>query len=324
MTILITGAEGFIGRYLCKLAAYKGLPVRMGVRIPEKYRDKKAIKAVLDPNFDWSSGALKDISVVVHLAAKVHSANGQKKRSQEEYERINNQGTINLARQAACAGVKRFVFLSSIGVNGPYSTRPLTEKDAPRPAGHYEASKLESEKSLGKLATKTDMEVVIIRPPLVYGPEAPGNFGRLVWLVQKELPLPFALVRNKRSFAAIDNLADLIFTCIYHPAAPGQIFLVSDGEDLSTPELIRRLARAMGRRARLFPLPPALLKVGGQITGKTQEIERLTGSLQVDISHTCETLGWRPPVRVDEGLEKAVGNLNKDYTNICKNRYTLD
>lgn len=311
MTVLVTGANGFIGSRVRILAAKRGIAVRNAVRNTSAGKDMNSVKGELEPDFDWS-GALEGISTVVHLAARVHLEKDAAEDPLGEYRRINTQGTINLAGQAAGGGVKRFVFISSIGVNGRLSTRPFTEKDPPNPANPYAQSKFEAEAELLRIAANTGMEIVIIRPPLVYGPKAPGNFGRLVRLVQTGLPLPFALIKNKRSLVAIDNLADLIITCIDHPAAAGQTFLLSDGVDLSTPELIQKLAMAMGSRARLFPVPPALLWLGGQITRKTGEIERLTSSLQVDISHTCETLCWRPPVEIDEGLRKCVALRTSD------------
>ncbi|MFW6335221.1 MAG: NAD-dependent epimerase/dehydratase family protein [Desulfosalsimonas sp.] len=306
MTVLITGASGFVGKRVCRAAEQKGIKVRRAVRRPGADIDPDTAAADLDPGFDWS-GALEGINAVIHLAGRVHVKNEIEPDPRQEYRRINTRGTINLARQAAEAGVERFVFISSMGVHGTCSTRPLTEKDPPEPANPYAESKLEAENGLRRIEAETGMEAVIIRPPLVWGPDAPGNFGRLVRLVQKGLPLPFALVENKRSMVAAYNLADLIWTCVDHPAAAGQTFLVSDGIDLSTPELIRKIGTALGRPARLFPVPVILLKAFGIISGYSREVERLTTTMRADITHTCRALGWRPTADSDAGITEAAG-----------------
>lgn len=298
---LVTGATGFVGARLCEAAAEKGLNVQRALRRDDGLGG--VMVGDLGPDTDWSA-ALNGVDAIVHLAARVHVMKDMVQDPLAEFQRVNVEGTKNLARQAAEAGVKRLVFLSSVKVNGVTTPpgRPFTVQDAPAPQDPYAVSKLEAEQALRRVEKETGLEVVIIRPPLVYGPGVKANFARLVAMVGRGVPLPLALVDNRRSMVALDNLVDLIITCIEHPAAAGQTFLVSDGEDLSTPDLIRKLAYAMERPARLLPVPPALLRLGGKMTGKTAEVDRLIGSLQVDISHTCDTLGWRPPVSVDDAL----------------------
>ena len=229
-----------------------------------------------------------------------------------EFRRVNVNGTRQLARQAADAGVRRFIFVSSVKVNGEHSLagRPLTAADAPAPLDPYGISKLEAEQALQALSTETGMEMVIVRPPLVYGPGVKANFGSLLRWLSKGWPLPLGAVHdNRRSLVAVDNLADLLLTCVDHPAAASQTFLASDGEDLSTTELLRRMGQALGKPARLLPVPPALLRWGATALGKADIAQRLLGSLQVDITHTRQTLGWTPPITVDEGLRRAVAGM---------------
>lgn len=300
--LLVTGATGFVGSRLCKFAEK-----RFSVRSALRSAGKKTDVAVGDitPQTDWAP-ALEGTGVVVHLAARVHVMDDSAKNPLAEFCRVNVEGTVNLARQAAAAGVGRFVFVSSIKVNGEATlpARPFTPQDPACPQDPYAVSKQRAEVELHRLAAETGLEVVVIRPPLVYGPGVKGNFLRLMKAVHKGLPLPFGLVHNKRSLVALDNLVDLILTCIEHPDAAGQTFMVSDGKDLSTPDLIRKLAYAMGRPARLLPVPQGLLRLGGFMMGKEKEVDRLIGSLQVDISHTCDTLAWRPPVTGDDALWK--------------------
>jgi nucleoside-diphosphate-sugar epimerase len=225
------------------------------------------------------------------------------------FRTVNVDGTLNLARQAAASGVKRFVFISSVKVNGE-STEPghaFSEADAPNPQDAYGQSKHEAEQGLRQIAYDTGIEVVIIRPPLVYGPRVKANFAALMRAVQRGWPLPLGAVHNQRSLVALDNMVDLIVTCITHPQAANQTFLVSDGEDLSTPDLIRRMARAMSRPARLLPVPKSVLMAAATILGKRDMAQRLCGDLQVDISKARTLLGWNPPISVDEGLRRAVG-----------------
>lgn len=267
--------------------------------------------ANLEPSSDWST-ALTGCDVIVHAAARVHVMQERAQDPLAEFRRVNVVGTLNLARQAADAGVRRFVFLSSIKVNGEMTAidRPFTASQPAAPLDPYGVSKAEAEEGLHRLGAETGMEIVIVRPPLVYGPGVRANFGRLVSAIGRGLPLPLARVdQNRRSLVALDNLVDLILTCTTHPAAANQTFLVSDGEDLSTADLLRRLGVAMGRPARLLPVPLALLRLGATLAGKGDMAQRLLGNLQVDITHTCQTLGWRPPISVDEGLRRTVAGL---------------
>lgn len=252
---------------------------------------------------DW----LGDRQVVLHCAARVHVMADKSKNPIEEYRRTNVLGTLNLAQQAAGAGVRRFVFISSIKVNGEATAlgRPFFADDIAAPLDPYGISKMEAEQGLRDIATTTGMEVVIIRPPLVYGPGVKANFQSLMRWLARGVPLPLGSINNWRSLVALDNLVDLVTTCISHPAAANQTFLVSDDEDLSTTQLLQRMGQAIGRPARLIPVPPSLLKVGARLVGKPELAQRLCGSLQVDISKTRQLLGWNPPISVDEGLHRA-------------------
>jgi nucleoside-diphosphate-sugar epimerase len=248
----------------------------------------------------------------MHIAARVHVMNERAGDPLAEFRRVNVDGTLNLARQAASAGANRFVFVSSIKVNGESTTetQPFTAADTPAPQDPYGISKMEAEQGLRQIAAETGMEVVIVRPPLVYGPGVKANFASMMRAVQRGLPLPLGSVtHNRRSFVALDNLVDLLITCIDHPAAANQTFLVSDGEDLSTTDLLRRLGQALNKPARLFPVPPSLLQLGANLLGKGDMAQRLLGNLQVDISHTRNTLNWTPPISVDEGLRRAAAGL---------------
>jgi len=229
-----------------------------------------------------------------------------------EYRKVNVEGTLNLARQAVAAGVRRFVFLSSIKVNGEATAmgKPFQASDEPAPEDAYGVSKLEAEQGLMNLVAETDMEVVIIRPTLVYGPGVKGNFASMVKLVDKGVPLPLGAIHNKRSLVGIHNLIDLIIRCIDHPAAANQVLLASDGEDLSTTQLLRRVGRALGKAPRLIPVPPGLLQVGATLLGKKAMAQRLLGSLQVDISETRKLLDWKPPYTVEEGLKRCFERSN--------------
>lgn len=307
MKILITGVAGFIGQALAdKLAINPEYCIAGTTRRPESDIPKcVSIFTVGDlcSNTDWSI-VLQDVDVVIHLAARAHIVKEEVADPSTEYRRVNVEGTLNMARQAVDAGVKRFVFISSIGVNGNINTRPFRADAQPNPAEPYAQSKWEAEQGLMQLAAETDMEVVIIRPPLVYGPGAPGNFGSLVRWIEKGVPLPLGAIHNRRSLVGIDNLADLIVRCIDHPAAANQVFLAGDGADLSTTELLRGVGRAMGKPARLIPVPAGMLQLGATLLGKKAMAQRLLGSLQVDISKTCELLDWKPPYTVEEGLRR--------------------
>ena len=261
----------------------------------------------LSSDTDWTE-ALKNVEKVVHLAARVHVMNDKSPDPLAEFRRVNVEGTSALARQAAAEGVKRFVYLSSVKVDGEFTKpgHPFTADDLPAPEDPYGVSKHEAEHLLRQISAETGMEVVIIRPPLVYGAGVKANFESMMRWLARGLPLPLAAVtENRRSLVALDNLVDLIVTCLNHPAAANQTFLVSDGEDLSTARLLKRMGAAMGNSARLFYVPPALLKLGASVLNKPGIYQRLCGSLQLDITKTRQLLDWTPPVSVDEGLRRA-------------------
>ena len=307
MAVLVTGANGFVGSAFCSEALARDLTVRGVSRSPVDLpmRVENLVVGSFDCNTVWRE-SLAGCDAVVHLAARAHVMQEAAKDPLAEFRRVNVQGTLNLAWQAATAGVRRFVFISSIGVNGAETfQRPFTAQDVAAPHSPYAVSKYEAELGLQTLAAETGLEVVIIRPPLVYGPSAPGNFGSLMRWLQRGVPLPLGAIHNQRSLVALDNLVDLIMLCLTHPAAANQTFLVSDGENVSTSELLRRMGQAMGRPARLLPVPESWLKLAAAMVGKPDVAQRLCGSLQVDISKTRELLGWVPPVSLDEGLRRA-------------------
>lgn len=308
MTTLVTGANGFVGSALCARLRKDGAPVRGAVR-SSNVRPGGTEGVTIDglaSDTDWSE-ALKNVEQVVHLAARVHVMNDKSPDPLAEFRRVNVEGTAALARQAAVAGVRCFVFLSSVKVNGEFTEvgKPFTADDVPAPEDPYGVSKLEAEQLLRQIAGETGMEVVIIRPPLVYGPGVKANFESMMRWLARGVPLPLAAVtENRRSLVVLDNLVDLIVTCLNHPAAANQTFLVSDGEDLSTAQLLKRMGAAMGHPARLFYVPPALLKLGATVLNKPGIYQRLCGSLQLDITKTRQLLGWTPTVSVDEGLRR--------------------
>ncbi len=307
-TILVTGANGFIGRALCAELARREYCVLGVVRDLSRSLNlpcKMTEIGDIEPAMDWSA-TLKGVKVVVHLVARVHKMCQSVPDPLKEFRRINVASTENLARQAVLAGVRRFIYLSSIKVNGEetFPGRPFTEQDLSAPVDPYSISKYEAEDRLRQVAGETAMEVVIIRPSLVYGPGVKANFLSLMRCVNKRIPLPLGAIQNKRSFVALDNLVDLIIICITHPAAGNQTFLASDGEDLSTPELLCRMGMALGTPARLFSIPMGLLQIGALFLGKRAAAQRLCGSLQVDISKARTLLDWTPPVSVDDALRK--------------------
>ena len=386
MNILITGANGFIGRALCNKLIADGYHVRGSVRgaaqmtaLPSGVEG--AMVGDIGPETDWSE-VLNGIEGIVHLAARVHVMRESSADPLAAFREVNVEGTKCLAIAAANAGVKRFVYISSVKVNGegtgkredggrrretgrkrdqrptsnierPTSNEkeelatdprrltqtfvratcsgknshrfakekaegrsdPYTEMDKPEPQDPYAVSKWEAEQILAEISSATGIEIVIIRPPLVYGPNVRANFLRLLRWVNKGIPLPLGMVDNRRSLVSLDNLVDFLITCIEHPAAAGETFLVSDGEDLSTPALIRRIALSMNIPARLIPVPVCLLRLGGSLLGKKSEVDRLCGSLQVDISKAKSVLGWKPPLSVDEGLAKTADWCLNDETN---------
>jgi nucleoside-diphosphate-sugar epimerase len=312
-TLLVTGAMGFVGSALCKRLHSDGIKIRGAVRSLSMGQDSFETIEVgeISLETDWSQ-ALKDVELVVHLAGRVHVMRDMAPDPLAEFRSVNIDGTVKLARQAAAAGVRRFVFLSSIKVNGEFTENGLafSPYDEPAPEDPYGFSKYEAEQQLQKIAADTGMEVVIIRAPLVYGPGVKANFESMMRWLSRGIPLPLAAVtENRRSLVALDNLVDLISKCLSHPAAANQVFLVSDGEDLSTAELLNRAGVALGRHARLFYLPPKLLKLGATLVKNPGIYQRLCGSLQLDITKTRQLLCWSPPITVDEGLRIAAEGL---------------
>lgn len=310
--VLLTGATGFIGGQLVKrLLQDTEVSLRIVLRAAgEQFRDPRM--TVFSPvdlsiNSDWSV-MLQGCDVVIHSAARAHIMKETAKDPLSEYRKINTEATLNLAGQAAQQGVKRFIFISTIGVNGNTTTRSqvFSADDLPNPSNPYAISKYEAERGLQRIAKESNMEIVIIRPPLVYGPSAKGNFHRLIHWLKKGIPLPLGAINNKRSFVSIDNLLSLILTCIEHPAAANQIFLVSDGEDISTTVLLKKMSQIMKQPARLLPIPQSMLSLVANLLGRKDDLQRLCGSLQIDITKTREVLGWKPEVSMEETLRLIV------------------
>lgn len=306
--ILVTGANGFVGAAMVqRLVADGRHSVTAAVRgaihpMPSHAAIHRNMALAADT--DWHP-ALAGQHGVVHAAARVHVMHEALHDPLAAYRQVNVQGTLRLARQAAAAGVKRFVFVSSIKVNGESTLEgmPFTEESIPAPVDAYGLSKQEAEVGLRQIEVETGMDVVIIRPPLVYGPRVRANFRALLQTIAKGRPLPLASIHNQRSLVALDNLTDFILTCLHSPAAAGQTFLVSDGQDLSTPELARRIGNALARPARLFPVPVWLLRSGAAWVGKGPAAQRLCGNLQIDISKARTVLGWTPRISIDEALK---------------------
>jgi nucleoside-diphosphate-sugar epimerase len=300
--ILVTGASGFIGRALCAALAARGQPARRALRSPQAGPGEAVVLGDIGPDTDWRH-ALQGASCVVHLAARVHFVRETAPDPHAEYRRVNAAATQRLAQQAAQAGVRRLVFLSSVKVHGEASAdRPFVETDPPRPADPYALSKWEAEQGLREVERATGLEIVVLRPPLVYGPGVGGNFLRLTGLVARGVPLPLASIANRRSLIYLGNLVEAILAACEAPRAAGRTYLVSDGEDLSTPDLVRAIARALGKRAHLLPCPPALLEFAARLAGRMEEARRLTASLQVDASLIARELGWRPRASLAQGL----------------------
>lgn len=314
MTVLVTGANGFVGSAVCLRLVHEGFYVRPVVRTVQPAVPSAnllpPVVADLERNTDWSA-ALNGVTEVLHSAARVHVMDDLSADPLEAYRQVNVAGTLNLASQAAQAGVRRFVFVSSIKVNGEATQpgQPFTADDVPSPLDPYGVSKLEAEQGLRDIEAQTGMGVVIVRPPLVYGPGVKANFASMMRWVARGIPLPLGAIHNARSMVALDNLVDLLVTCLKHPAAAGQTFLVSDGKDVSTTELLRRTAEAMGKKTLLLPVPASVLELGASLLGKRAVAQRLCGSLQVDIEKTRRLLGWTPPLTLDQGLKKAVEGM---------------
>ncbi|TLM67924.1 MAG: NAD-dependent epimerase/dehydratase family protein [Deltaproteobacteria bacterium] len=303
-TCLVTGAGGFIGSALIEQLRAAGWAVRGSVRDAAAGEGLVAV-GELGPDTDWRP-ALAGCDVVVHAAARAHRLREEAADPLAEFRRVNVAATLALAAQAQAAGVRRFVFISSIGVNGSINTAgPFSEEQPPAPAAAYAVSKLEAEEGLRRLLAGSGMELVILRPTLVYAARAPGNFARLLRIVAAGLPLPLAGVRNRRSLLALENLLDFIGLCCERPEAAGQLFVVADGEALSTPELIRCLAAGMGRPARLWPCPDRVLRLGAQLTGRLAIYQQLCGDLEVDIGKARRLLAWSPPHEAHGALQQA-------------------
>ncbi len=306
MSILLTGVSGFVGGAL----AVRLLELGHDVRALGRTRPEIAVEffeGSID-NRQVAAKALEGVDCVVHLAGRAHQLRDSSSDPLESFRAANCKLSEELAAQAIKAGVRRFVFISSIGVNGAATLpgRPFTEDSASAPHSAYARSKHEAEVALQALTAGNSMELVIIRPPLVYGPGAPGNFASLMEWVSKGIPLPLGATHNRRSLVGVDNLVDLIIRCIDHPKASNQLFLVSDGEDLSTTQLLREVAEVMGRSGFMLPIPTSLLRLAASAVGKKAMAQSLLDSLQVDISKARELLGWVPPVSVKEGLKRCV------------------
>ncbi len=307
-TLLVTGATGFVGRAVATKLNTQEL--RLLSRRDPCIAEAKFCKAGISSSIDYLN-YLEKVDVVIHCAARVHVMNDKETDPIALYREVNTFGTLNLARQAATAGVKRFIFISSVKVNGEstVSGKPFTAFDFANPSDPYGISKAEAELALQELSVETGMELVIIRPPLVYGPGVKANFAAMLKLAKKNLPLPLGAIHNCRSMVALDNLVDLIVTCIDHPKAANQTFLVSDDQDISTTELLKLMIRAAGKRPRLIPVPMSWFRLAGKLTGKQAVVDRLCGNLQVDIIHTKETLSWKPPITVEEGIARCFSNI---------------
>ena len=302
--VLVTGANGFIGRALCETLAACGLAVRAAVRFPVALPAEVRTVGEIGADTEWRR-VLAHVDVVVHLAARVHVMRDVSTDPLADYRAVNVAGTARRAHECAAARVRRLVFVSSIKVNGERSgVWPFTEADAPAPEDPYGVSKLEAEEELRSVAAATGLEAVVVRPCLVYGPGVRGNLDRLLKAIERGLPLPLASVRNQRSLMGLANLCDLLARCATDPRAAGETFLASDGTDVSTPQLIRWLADGVGRPARLLPMPPSWLALAARLAGAQAAFERVCGTLQVDSSKAREVLEWQPPVPVDDGLRE--------------------
>ncbi|MDO9150502.1 MAG: SDR family oxidoreductase [Methylotenera sp.] len=313
MKLLITGATGFVGGSLIGAIQNTNHQVCSAVRRISANSQQADVVSVgdINANTNWQH-ALTGVDVVIHLAARVHVMHEFEADPLTEFRQVNVQGTLNLARQAVKTGVKRFIFVSSIKVNGEQTQlgQPFTALDTPSPQDAYGISKYEAEQGLLALAKETGLEVVIIRPPLIYGAGVKANFASMMRIVQRGIPLPFGAIDNKRSLVYVGNLVSLMIKCIDHPAAVNRVFLVSDGHDISTTELLQACAVALGVKPRLLPVPQKMIEVGAALVGKKAVAQRLCGNLQVDIEHTRRLLGWEPPVTVAEGLNAVALNLS--------------
>lgn len=307
LRILVSGASGFVGRAVCKEAKLRKLDVMAATRTDNQELGdiETFVVGNIDASTAWTA-ALQGVDVIIHLAARAHVMKETSLDPLEEFRKVNVLGTENLARQAAECGVRRMVFVSSIGVNGMQSIAgtPFTEKDSPKPHNAYAQSKLEAEHILNKISEETGLEVVILRPPLVYGDAAKGNLAWLVRILQSGLPLPFGSIQNQRSLIFLGNLVDALLLCAQHPAAAGQLFLVRDGQDVSTPELIRAIASSLGISPRLFPFPSMILRAAATLAGRKAVLSKLSGTLQINDDKIRKVLAWTPPDTLQSGMSK--------------------
>lgn len=314
MKILVTGSSGFVGSRVVELAEKVVWEVVSVVRKAVKQKPYRFAVSSIDAATDWS-GAFDGVDCVVHCAARVHQMNESEQDALEAYRETNTLGTVTLARQAADAGVKRFVFVSSIKVNGEFSelNSPFEPVLNCTPQDSYGLSKYEAEVELAKLSKETGLEVVIIRPPLVYGPGVKANFLSMMRLIDKGIPLPFGAIKNRRSLVYLDNLSNLILLCCEHPLASGHTFLASDDHDVSTTQLMRTIALSMGKTPRLIPIPMSWIELSASVLKKQQVAQRVCGNLQVDICLTKEILGWTPPVTFKQGIKRTVEAYLKSH-----------
>lgn len=318
MTVLVTGASGFIGRHVITELHRRSIKVRVasrqGSNVGLAFNNVEVVHLSGQGTVasDWAE-AVAHCSAVIHLAARAHVLRDRHEDPVRAFRLANVDYACACGEAAAIAGVERFIFMSSVGVHGGISgAKPIQAESSFNPHTPYACSKVEAEYALTEVVRGSGLKLTVIRPPLVYGPGAPGNFGVLIRTISSGLPLPFGLLtRNRRSFVAIDNLVDLIVTCLNHPAASNQTFLVSDGEDISTVDLLRRLGAIMRKPVRLIPVPLGLLEFTSLLLGKREMFQSLCGSLQVDISETCALLDWKPPISLEEGLRRATKGLNE-------------
>jgi UDP-glucose 4-epimerase len=303
LVVLLTGANGFVGRNLAPVLTTNGLIVRRAVRKPFPDENTVIINAI-GPQTDWNE-ALFEVDAVVHLAARVHHP--REEHATEIYRSINTDGTLHLARCAAKAGVRQFIYLSTVLVNGSSTDGrpPFREEDPVEPRGVYGLSKAAAEAGLEAIAKDTDMSITVIRPPLIYGAGALGNFRLLVAAAKRGIPLPFGSIHNRRAFLGVENLASFIVHRLTHPGGKFDVFLVADDEEVSTPEFVRRIAKALGKKPRIVPFPLFALKALFRISGRSEAADSVAGSLEVDMSKAMKT-GWRPPFSLDEGLRSTL------------------
>lgn len=302
MNVMLTGSSGFLGAYLSEFLRNSGRVVYTPIRRVEEERDRFSL--LIEDLFELTANIMTDkrVEVFIHCAGIAH----QEKVKPGRYSRINTELTLLLAERAAIAGVKRFIFFSSIGVNGSSSDTPFRAFDGVAPYNAYTESKYRAEQGLIAISKKTGMEIVIIRPPLIYGANAPGNFAKLLKLARLPIPKPLGSIDNKRSFVSVDNLSDFTNLCITHPSAANEIFLVSDGEDLSVSQFLAKISQTIGKRAWLFPFPVSILRALASLLGKQSAVDKLSVDLQVDIKKNRKVLGWEPSVSVDEALKRAL------------------